>query len=66
MQPKKRFPNWLKIVLAAFAVLFVLGAIFGKAPEPKVTTAAAPASCPRSRPTRTSPGPSRRCSTGCC
>ncbi|MBE8518073.1 excalibur calcium-binding domain-containing protein [Amycolatopsis sp. H6(2020)] len=44
MQAKKRFPNWLKIVLAAFAVLFVLGAIFGKAPEPKLTTAAAPAS----------------------
>ncbi|MEV6827752.1 excalibur calcium-binding domain-containing protein [Amycolatopsis sp. NPDC051102] len=44
MQPKKRFPNWLKIVLAAFTVLFVLGAIFGKAPEPKLTTAAAPAS----------------------
>ncbi|WP_410607371.1 excalibur calcium-binding domain-containing protein [Amycolatopsis sp. lyj-109] len=44
MQPKKRFPNWLKIVLAAFAVLFVLGAIFGEAPEPKLTTAAAPAS----------------------
>ena len=44
MQPKKRFPNWLKIVLAAFAVLFVLGAIFGKAPEPKLTTADAPAS----------------------
>jgi micrococcal nuclease len=44
MQPNKRIPNWLKIVLAAFAVLFVLGAIFGKAPEPKLTTAAAPAS----------------------
>lgn len=39
----KRFPNWLKIVLAAFAVLFVLGAIFGKAPEPKPAAVANPA-----------------------
>jgi micrococcal nuclease len=39
----KRFPNWLKIVLAAFAVLFVLGAIFGEAPEPKPAAAAPPA-----------------------
>jgi micrococcal nuclease len=39
----KRFPNWLKIVLAAFAVLFVLGAIFGKAPEPKPAAVASPA-----------------------
>ncbi|MGW3999237.1 excalibur calcium-binding domain-containing protein [Amycolatopsis sp. NPDC004772] len=59
MQPKKRFPNWLKIVLAAFAVLFVLGAIFGKAPEPKVTTAAAPASStPPPTSTSASPTPS--------
>lgn len=43
----KRLPNWLKIVLAAFAVLFVLGAIFGKAPEPKpVATPAAPPTTP--------------------
>ncbi|WP_372667707.1 excalibur calcium-binding domain-containing protein [Amycolatopsis kentuckyensis] len=41
----KRLPNWLKIVLAAFAVLFVLGAIFGKAPEPK-PVAATPAAPP--------------------
>ncbi len=57
MQPKKRFPNWLKVVLAAFAVLFVLGAIFGKTPEPKLTTAAAPASS-TPPPTSTSPSPS--------
>ncbi|KDN16755.1 excalibur calcium-binding domain-containing protein [Amycolatopsis rifamycinica] len=44
MQAKKRFPNWLKIVLAAFAVLFVLGAIFGEAPQPKPAATAAPAS----------------------
>jgi endonuclease YncB( thermonuclease family) len=48
----KRFPNWLKIVLAAFAVLFVLGAIFGKAPEPKPVPVAAPVA-----PTSTSPTP---------
>ena len=40
----KRFPNWLKIVLAAFGVLFVLGAIFGEAPAPEPVVAAAPAS----------------------
>jgi micrococcal nuclease len=56
MQPKKRFPNWLKIVLAAFTVLFVLGAIFGKAPEPKLTTAAAPATS-TPRPTSSTPSP---------
>lgn len=45
-QPRtnRRFPNWLKIALAAFGVLFLLGAIFGKSPQPK--TAAAPASAP--------------------
>lgn len=59
MQPKKRFPNWLKIVLAAFTVLFVLGAIFGEAPEPKLTTAAAPASStPPPTSTTASPTPS--------
>ena len=42
-RPKKQFPKWLKITLSAFAVLFVLGAIFGKAPE-KPNTLAAPAS----------------------
>ncbi|MEV7093119.1 excalibur calcium-binding domain-containing protein [Amycolatopsis sp. NPDC051045] len=58
MQPKKRFPNWLKIVLAAFAVLFVLGAIFGKTPDPKLTTAAAPSSStPPSTSTSSSPTP---------
>ncbi|MGW4064759.1 excalibur calcium-binding domain-containing protein [Amycolatopsis sp. NPDC004747] len=58
MQPKKRFPNWLKIVLAAFAVLFVLGAVFGEAPEPKLTTAAAPvSSTPPPTSTTASPTP---------
>jgi endonuclease YncB( thermonuclease family) len=44
----KRLPNWLKIVLAAFGVLFVLGAVFGKAPEPKLTAAASPTTAPTS------------------
>ena len=48
MPSKKRFPNWLKIVLSAFAVLFVLGAIFGKAPEPKPAAAIPPATSPTS------------------
>ncbi|MEA5367581.1 excalibur calcium-binding domain-containing protein [Amycolatopsis sp., V23-08] len=44
----KRLPNWLKIVLAAFGVLFVLGAVFGKAPEPKLAAATPPATAPTS------------------
>jgi micrococcal nuclease len=58
MQPKKRFPNWLKIVLATFAVLFVLGAIFGKTPDPKPAAVAAPASS-TPPPTSTTPTPTR-------
>ncbi|MET8993588.1 excalibur calcium-binding domain-containing protein [Amycolatopsis sp. NPDC004169] len=58
MQAKKRFPNWLKIVLAAFTVLFVLGAIFGEAPEPKLATATAPApSAPPATSTSATPTP---------
>ncbi|MEU0536672.1 excalibur calcium-binding domain-containing protein [Amycolatopsis tolypomycina] len=58
MQPKKRFPNWLKIVLAAFAVLFVLGAVFGEAPVPTPATTAAPASStPPPTSTTSSPTP---------
>ena len=55
----KRFPNWLKIVLAAFAVLFVLGAIFGEAPEPKPTAAASPApsTTPTTSATSAAPAP---------
>ena len=47
--PRRRLPNWLKVTLGVFAVLFVLGAIVGKAPEnspgsaaPAVTSAAPP------------------------
>lgn len=29
----KRMPRWMMIVLAAFSVLFVLGAVFGKTPQ---------------------------------
>ena len=32
-RPKKRIPKWLTITLGVFGVLFVLGAIFGKAPD---------------------------------
>ncbi|WIY04259.1 excalibur calcium-binding domain-containing protein [Amycolatopsis mongoliensis] len=53
---KRRFPNWLKIILAVFAVLFLLGAIFGKAPEEHPTAApAAPTS--DSTTTTTTPAP---------
>ncbi|MCR6486327.1 excalibur calcium-binding domain-containing protein [Amycolatopsis sp. OK19-0408] len=52
----KRFPNWLKIVLAAFGVLFVLGAVFGKSPTPEPVSVAAPAS-PTPPPTSTSASP---------
>lgn len=31
----KRMPRWMMIVLAAFSVLFVLGAVFGKTPQPQ-------------------------------
>ncbi|AUI62834.1 excalibur calcium-binding domain-containing protein [Amycolatopsis sp. BJA-103] len=32
---EKRMPRWMMIVLAAFSVLFVLGAVFGKTPQPQ-------------------------------
>ncbi|OXM71192.1 thermonuclease family protein [Amycolatopsis vastitatis] len=43
-RPKRRMPNWLKIILAVFAVLFILGAIFGKSPDQSTT--AAPSTSP--------------------
>ncbi|GHF09234.1 hypothetical protein GCM10017786_48420 [Amycolatopsis deserti] len=55
--PKRRVPNWIKIVLAVFAVLFVLGAVFGKPtgkpvaqPAPATTTSASPSSSPPAEP----------------
>ncbi|MDT8910316.1 excalibur calcium-binding domain-containing protein [Amycolatopsis sp. PS_44_ISF1] len=44
---RTRFPKWLLAALGVFAVLFVLGAIFGRAPEPPTARpVAAPASPP--------------------
>ncbi|MET7990711.1 excalibur calcium-binding domain-containing protein [Amycolatopsis sp. NPDC005232] len=42
-RPRKRFPKWLMVTLGVFVVLFVLGAIFGKAPETPTQPVAAPA-----------------------
>ncbi|GAB3575879.1 excalibur calcium-binding domain-containing protein [Amycolatopsis endophytica] len=48
--PQRRVPTWIKVALAVFAVLFVLGALFGRSsekpvaqpqPAPPATTAAA-------------------------
>lgn len=47
-RPKKRFPKWLTIALGVFGVLFVLGAIFGKAPDKTVPLAATPQPSPTS------------------
>ncbi|WIX80548.1 excalibur calcium-binding domain-containing protein [Amycolatopsis carbonis] len=49
-RPRKRFPKWLMVTLGVFVVLFVLGAIFGKAPETPTQPVAAPAA-----PTTTTP-----------
>ncbi|WP_435068490.1 hypothetical protein [Amycolatopsis thermoflava] len=61
--PKRRVPTWIKIVLAVFAVLFVLGAVFGKPtekpvaqPAPTTTTAATTSSSPPVAPFSVSPG----------
>lgn len=49
---EKRMPRWMVIVLAAFSVLFVLGAVFGKTPQEQqkqpvaATSEAIPASSP--------------------
>jgi endonuclease YncB( thermonuclease family) len=55
-RPKKRIPKWLAITLAVFGVLFVLGAIFGKAPDKTVPLAATPQPSPTSA-TTTSASP---------
>ena len=41
-RPGRRFPKWLMATLGVFVVLFVLGAIFGKAPETPTRPLAAP------------------------
>jgi micrococcal nuclease len=41
-RPGRRFPKWLMATLGVFVVLFVLGAIFGKAPETPTQPLAAP------------------------
>ncbi|WP_344414045.1 thermonuclease family protein [Amycolatopsis minnesotensis] len=48
---RRMLPNWIKIVLAAFGVLFVLGAIFG--PSPKEESAAPSAASTTATPTAT-------------
>jgi endonuclease YncB( thermonuclease family) len=43
MRPWRRFPKWLTATLGVFVILFVLGAIFGKAPSTPTQPLAAPA-----------------------
>lgn len=54
-RPKLKFPAWLTVVLSVFAVLFVLGAVFGK-PTPTPEPVAAPAT-PSATPSTTSVSP---------
>ncbi|WP_026360492.1 thermonuclease family protein [Amycolatopsis nigrescens] len=54
--PGKRLPKWLKITLAVFAVLFVLGAIFGRSPDDPQPVAA-PVTTSATPTTTTSPSP---------
>ncbi|WP_329070098.1 thermonuclease family protein [Amycolatopsis sp. NBC_01480] len=60
-RPGRRFPKWLMATLGVFVVLFVLGAIFGKAPEtPTQPLAAPPAPVPATTsatPSSTTPPP---------
>jgi endonuclease YncB( thermonuclease family) len=51
---KRRLPNWLKITLGVFVVLFALGAIFGKAPA-KTAEITAPTSTPTPTATTSTP-----------
>ncbi|MFI5559152.1 thermonuclease family protein [Amycolatopsis japonica] len=48
----KRMPRWMMIVLAAFSVLFVLGAVFGKTPQPQQEQ---PVAAKRAEPTTSTP-----------
>ncbi|WP_244194645.1 excalibur calcium-binding domain-containing protein [Amycolatopsis echigonensis] len=54
-RPKLKFPTWLTVVLSVFAVLFILGAVFGK-PAPTPEPVAAPIA-PPSSPVTTSATP---------
>ncbi|UUV28353.1 excalibur calcium-binding domain-containing protein [Amycolatopsis roodepoortensis] len=57
----KRMPRWMMIVLAAFSVLFVLGAVFGKTPQPQQERPVAAESATPSTsttPTSSTPAPS--------
>ncbi|MGW4396038.1 excalibur calcium-binding domain-containing protein [Amycolatopsis nivea] len=56
-RPKLKLPTWLTVVLGVFAVLFILGAVFGK-PAPTPEPVAAPAtSFPTSASASTSASP---------
>lgn len=52
-RPKKRIPKWLTVTLGVFGVLFVLGAIFGKAPDKPAPVAAAAQPATSATPTTT-------------
>ncbi|WP_410658571.1 excalibur calcium-binding domain-containing protein [Amycolatopsis sp. lyj-112] len=54
---KKRMPRWMMIVLAAFSVLFVLGAVFGKSPQEYEDQQLAATGTTSTQPTSTSQSP---------
>lgn len=61
----KRLPKWLKIVLSTFAVLFVLGAIFGKSPtKPSPQPVAAPVGKVAASTTTSAPPPADQYTVG--
>ncbi|MET9266185.1 excalibur calcium-binding domain-containing protein [Amycolatopsis sp. NPDC004079] len=55
-RPKLKFPTWLTVVLSVFAVLFILGAVFGK-PAPTPEPVAAPVAPPPTTAVTTSSSP---------
>ncbi|WP_370932618.1 excalibur calcium-binding domain-containing protein [Amycolatopsis sp. cg13] len=55
-RPKLKFPTWLTVVLSVFAVLFILGAVFGK-PAPTPEPVAAPVAPPPTTSVTTSASP---------
>jgi len=52
--PKKRIPRWLTITLGVFGVLFILGAVFGKAPDNAAAGKPSPTSATTTSATTTS------------